>query len=341
MGPNDSPKRTHDPVQQLALGVSTVWSMGALELDGDSLYYSLVAPRENPTTGINFNSPYSATQPLPSSVPSLFDPQTGHYHFTPNVVGEFIAGVEISEYRVDTTTQMPILIGRSMTEFDAQIRTNQKADSLINLELDLNSPFLTLHPHTGKIVVDQNCGSDTLFLPFVTPVDAYSVNTTDIRIYDSLSVPLPVSSVIMDVDEHGQTWEVGFILNPGFQFNGNHTLVFRKGIDGNTLRSICGIEIPEFDTLILRVTNCPALDISENQLSEWILYPNPSTGRVFIRSEISQTPMDIAIYDLSGHILGRPIPTNNELDLSSLSPGVYILEIQSLNGVQRKKIILK
>jgi hypothetical protein len=105
---------------------------GAVDPDGDSLYFELINPRDGVpcattlplsilSAGYNLNS--VAGQPMDCNNTFYLDPNTGNFTLTPNVIGKFVLSIKCSEYRngillgsimrdmqvvVDNYTQMPV-----------------------------------------------------------------------------------------------------------------------------------------------------------------------------------------------------------------------------------------
>jgi hypothetical protein len=66
---------------------------------------------------------------------------------------------------------------------------------------------------------------------------------------------------------------------------------------------------------------------SETLLS---VYPNPTNGILHVRSEKKDLPIEfIRIFSIQGQLLATPAYTNNQVDISFLAAGIYILKIQS------------
>jgi gliding motility-associated-like protein len=118
---NNSPRYTNFPPIFLCAGMPLNFDHSATDADGDSLHYELCDPYiglDSVCTTLGFNtyncpiigspppyaqvswaSPYSGTYPL-SSLPALaIDPVTGLMTGTPNMLGQWVVGVCVSEYR--------------------------------------------------------------------------------------------------------------------------------------------------------------------------------------------------------------------------------------------------
>jgi len=80
------------------------------------------------------------------------------------------------------------------------------------------------------------------------------------------------------------------------------------------------------------------LGISENEIPNYLIYPNPTNGILYIKSK--QPISQISVYT----ILGQLIETNqntNQIDLSKTEAGVYILKIEDENGNSQTHKIVK
>jgi len=87
------------------------------------------------------------------------------------------------------------------------------------------------------------------------------------------------------------------------------------------------------------------LSIDENSLnSQVVIYPNPTQDFINIYLLDSVYPPTITIFDLLGNaLINLPnLNTANEttVDVSGLSSGVYIVKVETGNGVHTKKIII-
>jgi hypothetical protein len=71
------------------------------------------------------------------------------------------------------------------------------------------------------------------------------------------------------------------------------------------------------------------------------LYPNPVTnGKVYITSK-NDLEKEIIIFDVLGKKVLQTIINTKELNISNLSPGVYIIKITEENATSSRKLIVR
>ena len=107
----------------------------------------------------------------------------------------------------------------------------------------------------------------------------------------------------------------------GIDENDNPTLVIT---DANGDQAIYGTES------VLNITN-----FSENSFK---LYPNPATETLFITSK-NNLIEKIAVYSIKGQLALSEKENVNQLNVSSLSNGLYFVEITSENGTAIQKFV--
>ena len=70
-------------------------------------------------------------------------------------------------------------------------------------------------------------------------------------------------------------------------------------------------------------------------------YPNPvSNGKIYITSK-SSLDKDISIFDVLGKKVFQATLNAKELNIASLSPGVYIIKIREGEATATRKLIVK
>ena len=99
--------------------------------------------------------------------------------------------------------------------------------------------------------------------------------------------------------------------------------------------------------LLLIVSSAKAQDvkqqskIQESTIEGLSLYPNPVTnGRVYIATK-NDTEKEIQIFDVLGKKVFYTQLNSRELNLSSLSPGVYIIKIREEESTATRKLIIR
>jgi hypothetical protein len=71
------------------------------------------------------------------------------------------------------------------------------------------------------------------------------------------------------------------------------------------------------------------------------IYPNPvSTGRIYITSK-SSLNKEVEIYDVLGKKILQATINAKELNITSLTPGVYIIKIKEGEATATRKLIVK
>jgi hypothetical protein len=99
--------------------------------------------------------------------------------------------------------------------------------------------------------------------------------------------------------------------------------------------------------LLLIVSSAKAQDvkqqskIQESTIEGLSLYPNPVTnGRVYIATK-NDTEKEIQIFDVLGKKVFYTQLNSRELNLTSLSPGVYIIKIREEESSATRKLIIR
>ena len=88
------------------------------------------------------------------------------------------------------------------------------------------------------------------------------------------------------------------------------------------------------------------LSVNENNLSQFDLYPNPSSGRVEVRLDSnSGQELNVQVFDINGRVLKtfKPNVNSNDFsfDLSELNSGIYLVKLQTQDSSTVKKLILQ
>ncbi len=83
------------------------------------------------------------------------------------------------------------------------------------------------------------------------------------------------------------------------------------------------------------------MNTQESTIEGLSFYPNPATnGKIFIASK-SNIAKEIAIYDVLGKKVFMITSASREINISSLSSGVYIIKIKEDENTATRKLIIK
>jgi gliding motility-associated-like protein len=110
---NSSPRYNNFPPIAVCVGVPLIFDHSATDPDADSLAYELcdpydggdqsnpmpVPPAAPPYPLVIYNSPYTGQNPMSSNPALSIDPVTGMLTGTPNMLGQWVVGVCVKEYR--------------------------------------------------------------------------------------------------------------------------------------------------------------------------------------------------------------------------------------------------
>jgi hypothetical protein len=88
----------------------------------------------------------------------------------------------------------------------------------------------------------------------------------------------------------------------------------------------------------LNGTSSAVLD-TDNSNKDFIIYPNPAKD--LIRIDFKQNKANVSILDLSGKLVlqSKIDQENNEVNISALNPGLFIVQVQDENGILTKKLL--
>jgi hypothetical protein len=92
--------------------------------------------------------------------------------------------------------------------------------------------------------------------------------------------------------------------------------------------------------IIDNFTVTETLGVNEFLNSKFALYPNPTTGIVNLSNTIDATINSVEILDLNGRLINNvKVNSDNQVNISELSKGIYMMKIISDEGTAIKKVI--
>lgn len=296
-GHSSSPQILDNPVRNLCLkqpgDLPTLISQRAVDPDGDSIFYKVVASQEGPACGpgtdIPFAPGYNLSQPIPSFIGWNIDQSTGVFRLSPSQQGDYILKIAVENYRRHSNGLTWVLIGNTVREVSVSVSaqcTSSSSDTVglsfssntgSNLSFDsLQVDSLRSAYNVGSIanpagsiafLANHQCFDRFIKLDFSQSIRRNSIVPTDFRIIGPDSNLRPVIAVRDSSNDPLDVDAVYLELLQPLGRNGNYLLQVKNGNDGNTLFAECGGEIPEFASALISVSNCPKVEYRLNQVT--------------------------------------------------------------------------
>ncbi|MCW3105059.1 MAG: hypothetical protein JWO09_3499 [Bacteroidetes bacterium] len=152
---NSSPTFSNPPIPFVCVGQPYCFNNGSSDIDGDSLSYTLIAPRTSATTTVTYNPPYSASQPLVSSPAVTFNSASGDMCMSPTMIEVTVFAVLVQEWRSE------VLVGSVMR--DIQLRT---------MSCTNNNPYVNGINNTGTYSLTACAGVPLNFVISTYDIDS-------------------------------------------------------------------------------------------------------------------------------------------------------------------------
>lgn len=130
------------------------------------------------------------------------------------------------------------------------------------------------------------------------------------------------------LDSYGDGWSLG-PTEHGMEIFSNGTSIF------NYPTSNFGTSLT-----VAAVASTSALNVDQNEVAAFKIYPNPTTGLLNISSE---SAVDVTVTDMLGKVVfsSTNVSANGQIDLSNLQKGLYVATVSGLQGTVVEKVVLK
>lgn len=81
--------------------------------------------------------------------------------------------------------------------------------------------------------------------------------------------------------------------------------------------------------------------VAEHPQSDWKVYPNPTSGQIFIDGAGGEQGAQCQLFDVYGRLINSQRVQGNMVDMTGLVPGVYVLKISKDNRILTTEKIIK
>ena len=186
-------------------------------------------------------------------------------------------------------------------------KLNCGENSLTNLDVSNNSYLQWLYCHSNNLT-----SMDVSTIPFLNFLDFHSNNLTSLNV------------------KNGNNSYFNY-------FDARNNIDLRCIQVNNVDYSVNNW--PNIDGTVIYALDCSNLDITDFDLGNFRLYPNPASNIINIEFKNSSEIKKIFIYNSLGQLIIEENQT--KIDVSKYSKGLYFIEITSSNGKAIKKFIIE
>ena len=267
IGQNTSPEFVSEPVRAFCIGRTFNWKQGAVEPDGDSLYFRMSYVKDGSAgtcsspSNLSYATGWTYDQPISTSATDSLsiDHATGIITFKPSTVEIDVMAVIVDEYRLDTTLNVWQKIGEINRDMQIAIATACTPLAQSGVQLDIQAPGFSIDSITGIPHIEVNCWSDSAFaFPFSFKLDCSTIaaDGSDFAVYNSSGALLSFDSVYIMCDVNNEAFDLAIYSDTTF-YNGSYYIVYQQGSDSNVVTNKCGFGPEHGDTLCSVDVNLP------------------------------------------------------------------------------------
>jgi hypothetical protein len=209
-------------------------------------------------------------------------------------------------------------------------------DTLVGIQMYFLPVFdidnLMQREFTLKVWSDGGNQPGTVLYSHLHQTPEYNFETPD------RFVTYPIDSVVLQLSP-SQTYYIGWEqqaidrLYIGFDYNTDHSDKIYYNTSGNWNQSIFDGSLmmrPVFGSLY--PIGQDETGIVEQTNSAFSIYPNPANDE-FVISGTKEEITKVNIVDVTGRVVLTEIPSGNRVDVSSLSNGLYFVQLENKSGV--------
>ena len=356
IGNNSSPQFINEPTRAFCVGNNFNWKQNSIELDGDSIYYSLIPCREmssgNSISNIPFATGYTAQHPIttPTGYPGIFNMNyfTGIMNFTPAQQEIDVMAVLIEEFRYDSILNTYLKIGSSNRDLMITVSPTCSPTAQQGILYDYSGSNFYQDSISGLPILNANCNDSGFTIPFTSKLDCSSIapdGSDFFLLVNATQQPKAIIGTTTNCDINGETKEIYVHLYQPFIVDGDYYLTTKVGSDGNTILSKCGMPNVTNDTLVLRVTGCSGVGLEEWQKLNFKIFPNPTSEVLTIKNLNTKIKLrTVVIYTNSGkqiasHVLSENNNFSANINVEKFESGLYFIELRTATGVFYRKFV--
>lgn len=266
---------------------------------------------------------------------------------------------------VPTDLNLGDLLTNTVVYAESDLNLENNNSSLTEEVVNSYDPNNKIESHGPKIKLDDFTGEDYLFYT----INFQNLGTADaiqIRVEDVLDSQLDASSFKMLNASHAYvvtridnslTWNFDDINLPSESMDepNSHGYVYFKikplsgYSEGDIISNTADIYFdfnPAITTNTFETEFVTTLSVNEFYTVQYSMYPNPANNTVYVQfNKIVTETLVVSIYNVQGKLVRKTnsITNNNKvsINVSTLSQGMYFIELQGESFIMKEKLIIK
>jgi hypothetical protein len=183
-------------------------------------------------------------------------------------------------------------------------------------------------PHSGKVEIRFDGDLQS------SPGQQIMLAANDSPSYELQNGSIIIEATDAETDRHTFVHTQVFDVEPGA-----HTYY----VMAQYLQSVGTVSIDLHGHFLVKYYPESVISANEDQFAElpFEIWPNPATDHVIIQLENAIDPITVSILDLQGHIVRQEknIASGNEIEISTLPSGIYIVRISNGSETGYKKLV--
>jgi hypothetical protein len=210
----------------------------------------------------------------------------------------------------------------------------------VNLDgSDFNSAGLAYTTFDFKYIVTVGCAADTSTAQVHIYGPSLAGNNGTLEVCRNEEFNL-LDGLTGTVDLGGTWYDPSNAPIPGNVYTSSN-IPGQYNFDYITNNGVCPNDTAN---VLVNVLNCLA-SIDENVLVDLMVYPNPTTGVLYINNEASAEMYNYMVTDLNGRTVVRELNAVagakvTEINLSNLNTGMYLVRVYNTSGERTFRVIM-
>jgi hypothetical protein len=298
---NSSPQLINLPVPYINVNKPIMYSAGALDLDGDSLVYSLQPALAGLNTVMTYNTGFTYLNPITANPALALNSQNGSITLTPTVLTPGPASAGYNKYVV-------------VVQIDEYRKINGAVVKVGSVRRDIFITVIDCGPNQNPLISNITTGSQSLNANDVLNVKpGQPVNiqfaATDLDANSVLELTSDVTAVLP-----GATVNITSGTNPtgtiSFTPTASHIRSAPYYFNLNVKDNACPVKGYQMKTIGLRVSQNGGVNGTKNDIesiNSFVAYPNPAKAAVSFKINLKkETSLEsIVIYNSLGQEVER------------------------------------